>query len=285
MKMNGYGFVPAIFDLLTLRRVSLICIFRFSGQATMTNELKAGSVRSENFPDIEWNWENAEYLAEWHEPIYRAMSRFVDPGLTVLEVGAGASHTLAALSGRIKCRAYGLEPDDSGIQKTIQMSALENASVEMVKGNGFTLPFDDETFDVVYSLGLIEHFESEASVSLLREHSRVCKPEGRVIVSVPNSLNLPHTIRKMYLGDRYEFAPERSYSPSGLKRAMKRAGISVIDVDGVEPLWGLAMSGFGWKICRALDITGIAKRLKDIRSSWVRSRIGYMTYAVGRKTK
>jgi ubiquinone/menaquinone biosynthesis C-methylase UbiE len=239
--------------------------------------------QSEHFPNIEWNWAKAEYQPAWHEPIFKTMAKFVDHGSKILEVGAGASHTLAALSGRIECKAYGVEPDESGIKKTIEMSGLESTTLDMIKGDGFTLPFADNTFDIVYSLGLIEHFEPEASVDLIAEHTRVCKPRGRVIISVPNKLNLPHTLRKKFLGERYEYSPERSYSPRELKRVMETSGVTVMRVDGIEPLWGLAMSRFGWKICRLLDKIGIAKRINSIRSPWMRSRIGYMTYAVGLK--
>jgi SAM-dependent methyltransferase len=47
-----------------------------------------------------------------------------------------------------------------------------------------SLPFADDSFDAIYSMGTIEHFdESEAAV---REMARVLKPDGRLVLGVPN---------------------------------------------------------------------------------------------------
>jgi SAM-dependent methyltransferase len=236
-----------------------------------------------NIPSIEWNWESAGYLAEWHEPIFDLMARYVPSESTVLEVGAGGSHTIGAIARRLDCRCFGIEPDDAGICKSIDLARQEGVNVEMICGDGFQLPFEDNLFDVVYSLGLIEHFEPEQSAALVKEHVRVCTPRGLVIVGVPNSFNLPHTLRKWILGSRYEFYPERSYSPGQLSRLMSASGLAMIDRDGVSPMWGLRMAPSLWRVVDLLDRLGISHRLSRLRSPAVRSSLGYMTYAIGRK--
>jgi ubiquinone/menaquinone biosynthesis C-methylase UbiE len=46
------------------------------------------------------------------------------------------------------------------------------------------LPFRDASFDAIYSIGTIEHFdETERAVE---EMARVLKPGGRAIIGVPN---------------------------------------------------------------------------------------------------
>ena len=236
-------------------------------------------------PEIHWNWEQANYVADWHEPIVRLISRYVPRKAKVLEVGAGGSHTLGALAARLECETYGVEPDLGGIKKTIELAKAESGKVRMILGDGFNLPFDEGAFDVVYSLGLVEHFEPKQTQALIEDHLRVCKPAGIVIVAVPNLLNLPHTLRKAYLGSRYEYAPERSFSPREIKRILASAGVESITVDGVNPLWGLGMSSLGWRIVDLLRRVGIAKLIDDVKSPSLRANIGYMSYAIGRKAK
>jgi len=245
--------------------------------------MESAQSSSESFPDIDWGWDKANYQAEWHEPIFELMARYVVQGSSVLEVGAGGSHTLGAIAGRLECNAVGVEPDLNGIEKTRELARNENTSVQMIRGDGFCLPFSDGAFDVVYSLGLIEHFEPEESTALVAEHVRVCKDGGQVIVAVPNYLNLPHTIRKFMIGKDYEFYPERSFTPRQLKRILISAGLEFKEKDGVLPLWGVSMMDGGWRVTAILDRFGLASRLNDLkRSSW-RANTGYMTYAQGIK--
>ena len=56
--------------------------------------------------------------------------------------------------------------------------------VKAVVFDGCALPFRDKSFDVIYSMGTIEHFdETEQAVS---EMARVLKPGGCAIIGVPN---------------------------------------------------------------------------------------------------
>jgi len=52
------------------------------------------------------------------------------------------------------------------------------------------LPFDDETFDVVTMVELIEHLEVEVIRSLFAEALRVLKPGGKLVVTTPNYASL-----------------------------------------------------------------------------------------------
>jgi SAM-dependent methyltransferase len=234
-------------------------------------------------PDISWNWETANYFADWHEPIVELLSRYIPRNTRILEIGAGGSHTLGALANRLNCVAFGLEPDVAGIAKAVELANGENAPVLMVRGDGFSLPFAENSFDVVYSLGLVEHFSFAQSEELIAEHFRVCKAGGRVVVAVPNLLNLPHTLRKAYLGERYEYAPEHSFTPRQLIGMLEGVGLREISTDGLHPLWGLGMSRWGWNVVRLLRRTGIARVLEKIKSPSIRAGLGFMTYAIGKK--
>lgn len=243
----------------------------------------ASSRSSINSPDIAWQWEKSNYLPSWHEPIYELMARYVKPSSKVLEVGAGGSHTIAALAGRMDCEAFGVEPDEGGIRKTLELAKVEASNVTMIKGDGFMLPFGSNEFDTVYSLGLIEHFAPGDSKELLKEHWRVCRPGGTLIVAVPNLFNFPHSLRKALLGSRYEYYPERSYRPTALRKIVEATGGQTKAVDGVSPLWGLSMFRKGWMLMSLLKKLGVLERLEHMKSPKHRSWAGYMTYVIAEK--
>lgn len=54
--------------------------------------------------------------------------------------------------------------------------------------------FNTDTFDVVFSVGLLEHFGDEIIVQILKNASRVCK--GQIISLVPNALSVPYMMGK-----------------------------------------------------------------------------------------
>lgn len=91
------------------------------------------------------------------------------------------------------------------------------------------LPFRDDSFDAVYSMGTIEHFdETERAVG---EIARVLKPGGRAIVGVPNRRDpflRPLFVTALQAVGLYGYGYEKSYSRRALKRMLERAGLRVV---------------------------------------------------------
>ena len=91
------------------------------------------------------------------------------------------------------------------------------------------LPFRDSSFDAIYSMGTIEHFdETERAIG---EISRVLKPGGRAIVGVPNRYDpflRPLFVTMLQAVGLYGYGYEKSYSRRALKEMLQRAGLDVI---------------------------------------------------------
>lgn len=104
------------------------------------------------------------------------------------------------------------------------------------RGAGYTVvadcrhvPYASASFDAVYSMGTIEHFdESEAAI---REMARVLVPGGRAIVGVPNRLDpflRPLMVTALSAVGLYGYGYEKSYTRGALRRMMERAGLQVV---------------------------------------------------------
>ncbi len=78
--------------------------------------------------------------------------------------------------------------------------------VEIRKGNlDRDLPFDDQSFDYVTCLEGLEHIENPQQA--IREFARLLRPDGHLIVSVPNILNIEERLKWLIYGYTSHFKP------------------------------------------------------------------------------
>ena len=103
---------------------------------------------------------------------------------TVLEVGWSWNllHRLASS----KCKLYGLDCSSQMIAEAKRRTAGTNAKFTV--GRAEQLPFEDQSFDVVLALGVLEYLPEVTTG--LNEIARVAKPNAAMIVSMLNAVSL-----------------------------------------------------------------------------------------------
>ncbi len=82
---------------------------------------------------------------------------------------------------------------------------IPGQKVDIVDLNDGNLPYDDNSFDLVTFTEVAEHLENHRIV--LREIYRVLKPEGLLVMTTPNILNLKSRIRFFFYGFWNFFGP------------------------------------------------------------------------------
>lgn len=113
------------------------------------------------------------------EPFIHGVAQFTrHRGKMMLEVGVGAGtdHLQWARAG---CECNGVDLTDAGIATTRARLALYGLSSNLQRINAEQLPFADDTFDLVYSWGVIHH--SEKPEEIIAEIRRVLKPGGMFV--------------------------------------------------------------------------------------------------------
>lgn len=234
-------------------------------------------------PGIDWHWRPVQAPEDFQISMAAVVGRHTPPGTRVLEVGVGSGYLLSQLHRRLGCRCVGLDILASALVASRETARHQGSELWLVQGSGFALPFLDGSFDIVMSMGVIEHFPEDRTAAMLREHARVCRSGGRVIVSVPNGLDVFHTLLRGLKGRSYPYYPERSYTPWGLGQALRGAGLEPTDCDGYAPLWSYRQHWLGYPLIATLYKTGLLHRLNALSSQRAMSWIGNMTVRVGVK--
>jgi SAM-dependent methyltransferase len=91
------------------------------------------------------------------------------------------------------------------------------------------LPYGNDSFDAIYSMGTIEHFDETAGA--VAEMARVLKPGGRAIIGVPNRHDpflRPLFATLLQAIGLYGYGYEKSYSRRGLREMVEAAGLEVV---------------------------------------------------------
>lgn len=120
---------------------------------------------------------------EW-EPYIRDFARFErGRGKKLLEVGVGAGtdFTNWVRNGAI---ATGVDLTEHGVALTRERLALEGLKADVRIADAENLPFESNTFDVVYSHGVLHH--SPDTRRAIGEVHRVLKPGGTALVMIYN---------------------------------------------------------------------------------------------------
>lgn len=100
----------------------------------------------------------------------------------LLDVGCGAGHTMAHVAKNYGCKVTGLDISSEALAKA-QSYQKEPffSSLDFVQGSILSLPFADNSFDVVLCESVLVFIEDKDQA--LKELSRVCKPHGFLAIN------------------------------------------------------------------------------------------------------
>ncbi len=122
----------------------------------------------------EWAATEEQQLPTYEEAIRRLV---IGAGTRVLEVGCGSGVFLRAAADR-GAHVAGIDSSET----LVELARARVPTAEVVVGDLQTLPYADDTFDVV--AGFNSFFFAADMVAALREAARVAKPRGAVLVQV-----------------------------------------------------------------------------------------------------
>ncbi|HJS73957.1 MAG TPA: class I SAM-dependent methyltransferase [Vicinamibacteria bacterium] len=127
-----------------------------------------------------------------YAPIYERKLRWVDAAIDripksarILDVGSGEG----SLVERYRSRGW----DIAGVDAAYESSLVTRADL-------LDLPFESASFDAAFCLDVLEHVDLLDQPRALSEISRILRPEGTLLASVPNLAHLHSRLRFFLAG-------------------------------------------------------------------------------------
>lgn len=146
------------------------------------------------FTELEWGskkfFDEVERFRYKTQPFMADVAEFNNfRGKNLLEIGCGLGTDLMQFA-RGGAQVTGIDLTPRSIELVKQRFALEGLPVDARVADAERLPFSDESFDVVYSFGVLHHTPNTQRA--IHEVHRVLKPGGKIIIMLyhKNSLHV-----------------------------------------------------------------------------------------------
>ena len=145
----------------------------------------------------------------------RAVAYFVDRYLpregVLVEAGCGTAETSTRINKADGSRTL--------VALDLIPGVLERCHPVMdvrVCGDIFVLPFQNDSIDGLWNVGVMEHFTHDQIDAILREFRRVLKPRSRIVLLWPATFSIPQRILRVLEwfinlrrgGNRFRFHPD-----------------------------------------------------------------------------
>ena len=140
-----------------------------------------------NYFENKDHWESQKYLGNSNENLRITRTKDLIPTdvNTIIDVGCGNGFFLKTLEDLNSYKLYGIEPSKNAINQNLSSLKLDEGTIDDIK-------FDDDFFDLVTCLEVIEHLPFKTYEKGLLELERISKKY--IIISVPYQETRNHVV-------------------------------------------------------------------------------------------
>lgn len=193
----------------------------------------------------------APAVAQMRERVEATFMALLPTAGSVLDVGCGGGHAAVALAEKRRdLQVTGLDLNPGQVGRARKRAARAGVDARFVQGSALELPFDDATFDGVYSVASIKHWPDPALG--VREMARALRPGGRLVVVEADrgcthedaaafvaAWPIPSPLRPLALPFFRTWVAGRSLDLAEAREAAEGAALASVEVSRLEglPAW------------------------------------------------
>lgn len=133
---------------------------------------------------------NSHRMTSYQIPVYLIIKRFIKNKKLTSILSAGSGLDLISYNLQVNCTNHlkitllDISKEVLGLNRIIFSNRRLDA--KYVEGDVFAMPFSDNSFDLIFNTGLLEHFITSNQVKIVTESMRVLKPGGYLITANPS---------------------------------------------------------------------------------------------------
>ncbi len=167
-----------------------------------------------------------------------SISREID----LAEFGGGNSCFHEAIVNDCNINSYTIyDNNDVGVKKFIDNYSSNNISNAIHCDLLNSEVLEKKKYDIVMSVGLIEHFDEIGTKNIVSKHFDAVKENGIVIITAPTPTFLYNTIRGIVeLFGAWKFHDERPLTIDEIKRSVEKLG----DIIDIKLLWVIGLTQY-----------------------------------------
>ena len=116
--------------------------------------------------------------------VLRLLKQYMRPGIRYVEIGCAPGKTLSWVAREIQAPVYGIDCSPTGVDMAKWLCEGLGFQADIRCEDAMSSSFEEEAFDLVFSCGLIEHFEDPTPI--VAAHVRLIVHGGTALIAVPN---------------------------------------------------------------------------------------------------
>lgn len=162
-------------------------------------------------------------------------------GASILEFGGANSCFIDQILGEVRPARYDVVDNNQLGLDLLKSRYPGDDRVSVRQGDALAISEPERLYDIVYSVGLIEHFDPAGTARVVATHFRYLRPGGTAIITFPTPTWLYRAVRGLAeITSNWIFHDERPLRLPEFERAVAGLG----EIKSARILWPLVLTQY-----------------------------------------